>query len=84
VSPASDQYVIRGGQQKYERLTVLARGWWCGKPPRRRAYPNVEFRQMNIYELAEPTFVARLAPSRPGLAAPRSGPPRKKNAAPAD
>jgi ubiquinone/menaquinone biosynthesis C-methylase UbiE len=27
VSPASEQYVIRGGQQGYERLTVLARSW---------------------------------------------------------
>jgi ubiquinone/menaquinone biosynthesis C-methylase UbiE len=27
VSPASEQYVIRGGQPGYERLTVLARSW---------------------------------------------------------
>lgn len=27
MSPHSEQYVIRGGQQGYERLTVLARSW---------------------------------------------------------
>jgi ubiquinone/menaquinone biosynthesis C-methylase UbiE len=108
VSPASEQYVIRGGQQGYERLTVLARSWrpttaalfdrvqlgegmrcldlGCGSGDvtfemAQRVGPdgsvtgvdmdevklglaraaaaaqglaNVEFRAMNIYELAEP------------------------------
>ena len=108
VSRASEQYVIRGGQQGYERLTVLARSWrpttaalfdrvqlgegmrcldlGCGSGDvtfemAQRVGPvgsvtgvdmdevklgmarsaaaaqglaNVEFRAMNIYELAEP------------------------------
>jgi ubiquinone/menaquinone biosynthesis C-methylase UbiE len=110
VSSAPEQYVIRGGQQGYERLTVLARSWQpttaalfervqlgegmrcldlgCGSGDvtfemARRVGPdgsvtgvdmdevklglareaaaaqglaNVEFRQLNIYELAEPDF----------------------------